>query len=107
MLGHRVTTYLTDGLGQLGVTTPAGDEAIPQFAPLPGPIRAVVQIAYGHGAGDMFLTAAPFALVTLIAVIFIKEVPLRRQNGTQPPASDARHTDGGQALPATGTGVAR
>ena len=42
--------------------------------------------AYGHGAGDIFLAAAPFALLALIAVLFIKEVPLRQHNGD--PVSD-------------------
>ena len=38
-------------------------------------MRAVVESAYGHGAGDIFLAAAPFALIALIAVTcFIKEV---------------------------------
>jgi EmrB/QacA subfamily drug resistance transporter len=87
LLGHRVSGYLTDGLGQLSIASPAGDSAIPDVSTLPGPIRAVVQIAYGHGAGDIFLTAAPFALITLIAVVFIKEVPLRQQSGTQPSAA--------------------
>ena len=34
--------------------------AIPDVHTLPGPIRAVVESAYGHGAGDIFLAAAPF-----------------------------------------------
>jgi hypothetical protein len=46
----------------------------------------VVEGAYGHGAGDIFLAAAPFALIALIAVSFIKEVPLRQHNGN--PVSD-------------------
>ena len=41
----------------------------------------MVEGAYGHGAGDIFLAAAPFALIALIAVLFIKEVPLRQHNG--------------------------
>ena len=49
-------------------------------------MRAVVESAYGHGAGDIFLVAAPFALIALIAVAFIKEVPLRQHNGD--PVSD-------------------
>ena len=40
-----------------------------------------MESAYGHGAGDIFLAAAPFGLIALIAVCFIKEVPLRQHNG--------------------------
>ncbi|WDZ87426.1 MDR family MFS transporter [Micromonospora cathayae] len=80
VLGHRVKDYLADGLTRLGV--PASGTAdggtLPDVHTLPGPIRTVVESAYGHGAGDIFLAAAPFALIALIAVSFIKEVPLRR-----------------------------
>ncbi|MGW4463283.1 MDR family MFS transporter [Micromonospora sp. NPDC004704] len=100
LLGHRVAGYLADGFGSLGVAAPDSGGAIPNVATLPGPIRAVVEIAYGHGAGDIFLTAAPFALITLIAVIFIKEVPLRQQSGTDPSGTGTPGS-GGQHRPAT------
>ncbi|MGK5738858.1 MDR family MFS transporter [Micromonospora sp. URMC 103] len=83
VLAHKVTGYLAEGMGRLGVTTSgsAGGGALPDVRTLPAPIRAVVESAYGHGAGDIFLAAAPLALIALIAVSFIKEVPLRRHNG--------------------------
>ncbi|MDG4802397.1 MDR family MFS transporter [Micromonospora sp. WMMD980] len=83
LLGHRVTGYLADGLSRIGVAAPAsgGGGALPDVHALPAPIRAVVESAYGHGAGDIFLAAAPFGLLALIAVVLIREVPLRRTNG--------------------------
>lgn len=82
VLGHRVRTYVADGLVGLGVPASAAADGgtLPDVHTLPGPIRTVVESAYGHGAGDIFLAAAPFALIALIAVCFIEEVPLRRQN---------------------------
>ncbi|WFE38902.1 MDR family MFS transporter [Micromonospora sp. WMMD998] len=82
LLGHRVTGYLADGLSRLGVpaSSSGGGGALPDVHALPAPIRAVVESAYGHGAGDIFLAAAPFGLLALIAVVLIREVPLRRTN---------------------------
>lgn len=87
LLGHRVTGYLADGLSRLGVPAPAsgGGGALPDVHALPAPIRAVVESAYGHGAGDIFLAAAPFGLLALLAVVLIREVPLRRTNADPAP----------------------
>ncbi|MEV4478798.1 MDR family MFS transporter [Micromonospora coxensis] len=83
LLAHRVTGYLADGLRDLGLpaTGSGSGGTLPDVHALPAPIRAVVEAAYGHGAGDIFLAAAPFGLIALIAVCFIREVPLRRHTG--------------------------
>ncbi|MGC4747124.1 MDR family MFS transporter [Micromonospora sp. DT201] len=83
VLAHKVKGYTADGLAQLGIPASSSGSSgtLPDVHTLPGPLRAVVEGAYGHGAGDIFLTAAPFALIALIAVSFIKEVPLRQHNG--------------------------
>ncbi len=81
LLGHNVTRYLADGLAALGIPTTGNSGTLPDVHALPAPIRAVVESAYGHGAGDIFLAAAPFGLIALIAVLFIKEVPLLRHTG--------------------------
>jgi hypothetical protein len=74
---------------------------------LPGPIRIVVESAYGHGAGDIFLAAAPFGLIALIAVIFIKEIPLRQHTGDAVTDTVAQESavaaGGGAAVVRTGT----
>ena len=44
---------------------------------LPGPVRAVFEAAFGDATGRMFLIAAPCAVIALVAVLFIREVPLR------------------------------
>ncbi|AXG76779.1 MDR family MFS transporter [Streptomyces paludis] len=88
MLGTRVTHYMADGLARLGVTdTGSGSGSIPDLALLPAPVRAVVESAYGHAVADTFLYAAPLALVAFVMVLFIKEVPLRRDTGTEPIAT--------------------
>ncbi|MCO6009221.1 MFS transporter [Actinoallomurus purpureus] len=80
VLANRVTHYTADGLARLGVHGAGGGDSIPKLSALPAPVRAVVEDAFGHGIGDVFMYAAPCALLALIAVVFLKEVPLRTAN---------------------------
>ncbi|MFK0290124.1 MFS transporter [Streptomyces sp. NPDC090442] len=89
-LANRVTHYVTDGLTALGPKAAAAashgggsSEGIPDLSTLPAPIRSIMEDAYGHGVGDVFLYAAPFALLALILTLFIKEVALRSKSGTE------------------------
>ena len=47
---------------------------------LSGPARQIVEHAFGESFGDIFLVGTPFALVALVCVLFIREVPLRTSN---------------------------
>ncbi|MFG2946224.1 MDR family MFS transporter [Streptomyces adustus] len=76
VLASKVTDYMTDGLAKLGVKA-SGDGSLPDIRSLPAPIAAVVEDSYGHATGVIFIIAAPIALVALIAILFIREVPLR------------------------------
>ncbi|RPK94259.1 MFS transporter [Streptomyces sp. ADI98-10] len=83
VLGNRVTHYVKDGIADLGPEGAAfgrgatGGGGIPDLDKLPEPLRLVMEAAYGHGVGDVFLYAAPCALVAFIVTIFIKEVALK------------------------------
>ncbi|MDX2580848.1 MFS transporter [Streptomyces scabiei] len=78
VLSHRISHYAQEGLAKLGVSGSAtGHGEIPDLDALPTPIRSVIESAYGHGIGDVFLYAAPFAVLALVFSLFIKEVPLR------------------------------
>ncbi|MGC4853285.1 MDR family MFS transporter [Micromonospora sp. DT4] len=107
VLAHKVKDYTADGLSQLGIPASSSGSGgtLPDVHSLPGPLRAVVEAAYGHGAGDIFLAAAPFALIALIAVLFIKEVPLRQHNGGPVSGGGERESspvEGVGAVPASG-----
>lgn len=56
---------------------------VPELSTLPEPARVIVENAYGVATADVFLIGAPFAFLALIAVIFIKEKPLRTQSGME------------------------
>ncbi|MFI6933752.1 MFS transporter [Streptomyces sp. NPDC050287] len=98
VLAHRITHYVTDGLTGLDPKDSAAlsgsstSDSIPDVAHLPGPLRTVVESAYGHGIADIFLCGAPFALVALVFCAFIKEVPLRTGARAPAPAPNATAT---------------
>ncbi|MFW3473535.1 MFS transporter [Streptomyces microflavus] len=87
VLGNRVSQYVKDGLADLGPEGAklghggTGGGGIPDLDKLPEPFRLVMEAAYGHGVGDVFLYAAPCALVAFIVTLFIKEVALKTSAG--------------------------
>ncbi|MGP3944335.1 MFS transporter [Streptomyces sp. 6N106] len=101
VLANRVTHYVKDGLSDLGPKGAAlghagtGGGGIPNVKTLPEPIRTITESAYGHGVADVFLFAAPAALLGLLLTLFIKEVALKTSSGSQQAAtaSDAPATD--------------
>ncbi len=87
VLSHRISDHVNEGLDKLGIkhggaTGGAGSD-IPDLSELPPPIRQVIESAYGHGIGDIYLYAAPMALVSLLLVLFIKEVPLNTKSAME------------------------
>jgi len=92
VLAHRVTTHLTDGLRAAGIdpAAAAGSEGggVPDLATIPQPVRGILQAAYGSSIADVFLVAAPFALIALLVCFFFKEVALRGQDATPDPVEE-------------------
>ncbi|MEU6018965.1 MFS transporter [Streptomyces sp. NPDC047515] len=93
VMANRVTHYVKDGLAELGPKGQAmghggtGGGGIPDVHALPEPFRTVVESAYGHGVGDVFLYAAPAALIAFLVTIFIKEVALKTNAVSEAPAT--------------------
>ncbi|MFF7648668.1 MFS transporter [Streptomyces sp. NPDC007983] len=109
VLATRVTDYVKDGLAELGPKGRAmghggtGGGGIPDVQALPQPMRTIMESAYGHGIGDVFLFAAPAALLAFLLTLFIKEVALRTNTGSPQTAEDA---PAGDAAPANATATA-
>ena len=79
VLADQVQTKIMSGIAALGAA--ASGAQLPadlDLTALPAPILAIVRAAYGDATGHLFLIGAAFALIALIAVIFVKEVPLRQ-----------------------------
>jgi len=77
ILAHQVVQKFTAGLAAMGIDTSHQSGSIPDLGALPGPVRTLYETAFGEATGHLFLTAAPFAILAFVCVLFIKEVPLR------------------------------
>ncbi|MBU7597669.1 MFS transporter [Streptomyces sp. P38-E01] len=78
VLAERISHHMADGFANAGDAPGGADNGtIPDLSALPAPVRAVVESAYGHGIADIYLYAAPAALLVLALVVAVKEVPLR------------------------------
>lgn len=88
VLTNRVSDLLVKGLAAIGIDPSAlggtgGTSRLPDLATLPAPVRTVVEQAFGDAVADLFLLAAPIALVSLVTVLLMKEVPLGNRSGIQ------------------------
>ncbi|MFC6064850.1 MFS transporter [Streptomyces ochraceiscleroticus] len=95
VLATRVTHYVKDGLTDLGPaaakaaqSSGAGGGGIPDLDALPAPFRTVMESAYGHAVADIFLIAAPCALLAFLLTLFIKEVALKTKGGLAQSSDD-------------------
>ena len=55
-------------------------------------MREIVEHAYGVATAELFLVATPFAALALLAVVFIKEKPLKTTSGMERLAEEAKQT---------------
>ncbi|NNU27029.1 MDR family MFS transporter [Isoptericola sediminis] len=81
-----VRDEITRGLAGLGV--PAGtlggsSGSVPDMSTLPAPVADVVSSAYTEGITGIFLVAVPMAVVALVAICFIVEIPLGERSGIE------------------------
>ena len=81
VLANRVTSLTTEKLGPLA--TGGGSAEVPDLSALPEPVLRIVQEVYGTATSEMFLIGAPFALLALVVVLFIKEKPLNTLSGDE------------------------
>lgn len=78
ILASRVTELSAQGFARLGIDpSKSGSGGSLDLEALPVPVAEVVRFSYGDATGRIFFVAALAALVTLVAVIFIPNRPLR------------------------------
>ena len=80
--------YMQEALAKLSPADLKGAEAlaggqIPKIADLTPPIRDAVESAYGHAIGNIFLYVSPAAVIALIAIIFIPNIPLSTKSNAE------------------------
>lgn len=77
LLSHQVSARFVAGLSDLGIDASHESGAIPDLDTLSAPVRALYEAAFGEATGHLFLAAVPFAVLALVCVLLIREVPLR------------------------------
>ncbi|UPK74446.1 MFS transporter [Nocardioidaceae bacterium SCSIO 66511] len=81
VLASRVSDKIASGLADLGVdpskASGGGSTSLLDLEHLPAPVVDVIRASYADATGRIFLIAAAVAVVSLIAVVTIREVPLR------------------------------
>lgn len=90
VLASRISGFITDGITN---ATPAQQAqavqqlgtsgTIPEVSQLSGFAKTLIEDAYGHGVAEVFLIAAPLAIITLLCVIFLPKAELGTRNGIQ------------------------
>ncbi|MBP3036553.1 MFS transporter [Arthrobacter sp. zg-ZUI100] len=114
VLGTIVASEIKEGITALAPADQAaaavalGSGSIPKISELPDTIAVLVESAYGVGVGSVFLYSVPLAVITLLAVIFLPNASLGRQNAVQLKNAAAGTTAAasvGAAAPAAGAPV--
>ena len=77
VLSHQVRDSLTKGLAAMGIHPTGDGGSIPDLASLPAPVRHLYEQSFGDATGHLFMVSVPFALASLLCILFIREVPLR------------------------------
>jgi EmrB/QacA subfamily drug resistance transporter len=96
VLGSRVTQLANEGLAAANIPVQGdGAGARMDLVDLPEPVRDIMRAAYGDATAQIFLISAVIGVAALVAVLFIKEKPLRRTVDIRPEAEN------GAAAPAT------
>jgi EmrB/QacA subfamily drug resistance transporter len=86
LLTHRLRDTIPSRLAEAGVSTRSLGGGAPQLGSpaqigaLPEPVHTAVITGFADALQTTFLAAAPFAVVGLLVILFLKEQPLRRGN---------------------------
>ncbi|WP_372509204.1 MFS transporter [Actinomadura madurae] len=95
ILTNRVADEITGGFRSAGIPLPSGGDAPELGSPaeiqkLPPQVRGIIQDAFTNSLETVFLYAIPVALLGFVAVLLLRELPLRgsaNRGGTDTPAA--------------------
>nr|WP_274637328.1 MDR family MFS transporter [Microbacterium bovistercoris] len=94
-LATSVTGLIKDRLPELGKAIASlGDKAqywqqqlssgtLPQVSTMPHALRVIIEDVYAQGISQSFLIAVPFAVLSLIAILFLPNTSLTRMTNTE------------------------
>lgn len=107
VLGSRVTTLISDGLGKAGIESEGLSSGnIPDLTTLPEPVRAIVESAYGQGVGTIYMLIVPFAVLTIVSVLMLPNIPLGTKSGAEQLAEEnSSHPETGKVSEPSSRGL--
>ncbi len=94
-LAARVTDLVADrtaditaaiaslGAGGAGIAQQLQSGTIPKVSAMPDALRVIFEDIYAQGISHSFLIAVPFAVVSLIAIVFLPDKPLTRMTTSE------------------------
>jgi EmrB/QacA subfamily drug resistance transporter len=91
VLGAVLSTHVGDlivkGLAAIPDATAAasgsGSVGLADFPDAPPVIRNLIRVSYGDATGRIFLISAIVAAIAVVAILFIREIALRTQSGSE------------------------
>ena len=96
VMANRVKELATVGLAAAGIPATGGAGASMDLKDMPEPVRDIMRAAYGDATAQIFTISAIIGVVALVAILFIKEQPLRRTvDIVSPSAKGDGAVDGG------------
>jgi EmrB/QacA subfamily drug resistance transporter len=85
ILGNRVKELAAEGLAAANIPVQGtASGASMDLKDMPEPIREIMRAAYGDATAQIFLISAIIGLLAFVAILFIKEQPLRRTVDIRP-----------------------
>jgi EmrB/QacA subfamily drug resistance transporter len=86
VLSSRVGTLIQSGLADIpgaAAAAGSGDIGLATLNGAPAPIRELIQVSYGDATGRIFLISALLSIITIVAILFIREIALRTESGDE------------------------
>ncbi|WP_329792646.1 MDR family MFS transporter [Lentzea sp. DG1S-22] len=80
VLANKVSSLTEEKFGAIPGAE-ASAHAVPDLSVLPPEVKAVIAEIYATATAEIFLVGVPFAVLALLAVLFIKEKPLKETSG--------------------------
>jgi MFS family permease len=87
VLSSRVGTLIRSGLadvpGGAAGSSGSGGVGLADLHDAPPALRRLIAVSYGDATGRIFLISALLSIITILAILFIREVALRTESGTE------------------------
>lgn len=82
-LSTSLRTFVPSSVAEVDALKQLATGTLPKVAELPESVRLMVESAYGIGIADSFMVAVPFAVIGLVAVIFLPNKALSTKSASQ------------------------